>query len=420
MTSTHRYRSILVVCALLATHGVIAQEPTEVVGEDVLAPFVSSLRTAVRDVQVRLVWRDSRYHAGGVYRVLRSRSDIVSANLSDAEVIAEVPSGVETYLDTPSQPGRYFYAVVAVRADGRSYPILIPFRNKTIQPVSITQSRTDKEPVVSVYGLTALSVGRSVQLRFKASRDDRGLSVYRSTRPFTLGSDFTDALLVGSIDGGARSWIDEPMPGIDYYYAVVATAMVQLGSATPLVGQNTLAEPVRIALDRPVAPAPERNIRRLRPAPLPVLRVTTSAGDAGWLARNPGPSPPSPLQPATRGAVTELLARTPADDSGRPSPLEPVVLPQHRVVDGRGAFRTLTEIVTTEFARGDWAPAVKRLQDLMRTPLDDTLEREARFYLGQALYFGDQIQRAFMEFLLAGNGELYAESRIWIDAILDR
>ena len=419
MTSTHRYRSILVVCALLATHGATAQQPTEVAEENVLAPFVSSLRTAVRDAQVRLVWRDSRYHAGGVYRVLRSRSDIVSTNLSDAEVIAEIPSGVETYLDTPSQPGRYFYAVVAIRRDGQPYTILIPFRNKTIQPVSIGQS-PGKGPALSVYGLNARPVGRSVQLRFEVSRGDRGLSVYRSTLPFTLGSDFEDALLVGSIEDGARSWIDEPIPGVDYYYAVVDTAMVRLGSATPRVGQNTLAEPVRIALDRPVAPAPERGIRRLRPAPLPVLRVMTSVDDAGWLARNPVPASPSPLQPATREAVTELLARTPADGSGRPSRPEPVVLPQHRVVDGRGAFRTLTEIVTTEFTRGDWAPAAERLQDLLRTPLDDTLEREARFYLGQARYFSGQIQRAFMEFLLAGNGELYAESRIWIDAILDR
>ena len=424
MTSTYRYRSLLVVCAFLTTHGTIAQETagqavelTEDVQANIFAPFVSGLRTAVRDSQVRLVWRDARDYAGKAYRVLRSRSDIVSTNLYDAEVIAEVPSGVETYLDTPSRTGRYFYAVVAIRDDGRPYPILIPFRNKTIQPILITQSRTEEEPAVHVYGLTALPVGRLVELRFEVSSDDRNLSVYRSTRPFALSSDFERALLVGSIDDGARSWSDEPLPDIDYYYAVVDTTMVQLGSVTPLAGQNTLADPVRIVLGRPTAQAPNR-IRRLRPTPLPVLRVATSADGANRLARNPVPTPAGPLQPATQDAVAELLARVPEERSERSSRLEPVVLPQHRVVDGRGAFRTLTQIVTTEFTRGDWALTAESLRNLIRTPLYDTLEREARFYLGQALYFDGQAQRAFMEFLLAGNGELYPESQIWINTIL--
>ena len=422
MTVTRWYRVTIAVCAVLAVQAAAAQDATEqtvqqteVVESEVFAPFVSGLRTAVRDPQVRLVWRDSRDHGDGSYLVLRAQADIVSTNLDDAEVIAEVPAGVETYLDTPLQAGRYFYAVVAIDDDGRPYPILIPFRNKTIRSVRISRLETAEDLAVSVYSLTAVPVGRSVQLRFEASRYDRSLSVYRSTLPFQQSSDFENALLLGSIDNGTRSWIDEPIPGIDYYYAVIDSAMAQRGSAVPIAGQNTLVDPIQISLTgRPAVQVAVRR-ERLRPAPLPILRVVNSASSANPLASNPIPSASGPLQPTTLDAIDELLARAPAGRSFQP---EPVVLPQHRSIDGQGAFRSLTQIVAVEFARGDWPLTVKLLRNLLRLPLDETLEREARFYLGQALYFDGRTHPAFLEFLLAGRGELYAESQIWMDGIL--
>ncbi|MFW6229060.1 MAG: hypothetical protein ACOC2V_06335 [Alkalispirochaeta sp.] len=153
-----------------------------------------------------------------------------------------------------------------------------------------------------------------------------------------------------------------------------------------------------------------------RAAPLPILQIARGIQSGDRLARNTVPERSGRiLDPETEGAIRYLLSRTPEPRVFRP---EPVILPEEREVTGDGAGRTLAQLVSTDFADGNYATAADLLENLLTLPLSSTMEDRVRFYLGQALYFDGRREPAFVEFLLARNGELYQQVKPWIDGIL--
>ncbi|MFW5827880.1 MAG: hypothetical protein ACOCU4_07300 [Alkalispirochaeta sp.] len=409
---------ILVGLAVLGIPAGAQELSREDTNQDVFAPFVSRLRVAVRDPQIRLTWRDSTDLSDGTYRVYRHSREITSETIDDAELIAEIQPGVETYLDTPDQEGSYYYAVLAAEPDGRTYPILVPFRNKTLRPVEVTRMATEEELAAEIAGIRAQAQDSSIVVVFDPSRNERTLAVYRSTEPFESLNSVSDATLLDEIDSTNRRFIDYPVPGVDYYYGVFDRVLIERDSVEITTGGNVLAEPVRIALEsRPatqisIPPATKRR------APLPILRITSGIQSGAVLSTPDVPRPGTvrPLAPSTESAIAELLSRTPPAEEFVP---EPRILPLERSGEGTGVAQTLSRVITGEFSDQDYERAAELLQTILQISMSAEQERRIRFYLGQALYFEDQTERAFMQFLMASESEeLYTETRPWIDGIL--
>lgn len=413
MTRRFLVSSIVVMALLMVMIPLAAQVPSGPSdGElppDVFAPFVSRLRVAVRDPQVRITWRDAEEMVGGTYEVLRSTNEITQETLGQAQVVAVVQPGTETYLDTPLEAGGYFYAVVARDTDGHRYDIFIPFRNKTIRPVTISQLTSEEDLAVAVYGIAAQIEDQSVIVRYETSRTDRTLVIYRGTAPITSIEALQEAVLVREVDSSVRRFQDFPVPGVGYYYAVVDKALIERGTAAFEAGNNTLAQPIQIA----IAAEPEFVVdlpqSRTRRAPLPMLQFGDNAAAVPAVAR--------PVGGPTREAIAQLLDGEPP--AARFAP-EPVVLPQERAADEEGAARTLAQIATGEFAAGNYERSLDLLDSLLRLPLSNRVAARARFYRGQSLFFLGHTERALMDLLLALNqGELYASAKPWVDGLLN-
>ncbi|MCG8477866.1 MAG: hypothetical protein MI724_02135 [Spirochaetales bacterium] len=385
---------------------------------DVFAPFVSRLRVAVRDPQVRLTWRDSEDLEGGSYRVYRYTEEITQETLEAATLVATVEPGVETYLDTPLIEGDYFYAVLAAEDDGRLYSLFVPFRNKTIRPVAVTRLETEEDLATSIYDIEALVQDNTVILRFDASRTGRMLVVYRSTVPFTELSSLADATLLDEFESANRRYVDFPVPGVEYYYGVFDRVLIERGTVAFDERENVLAEPIRIAL-----PTAEMDITvqfpraSKRRAPLPILQLVrgVQTGDNLALAAVPFGGFAQPVSVGAARAIDELLARAPAAETFDP---EPVILTEERDPPGEGVAVTLSQIVTGEFAGGEYAEAASLLENLLALPLSTEMERRVRFYRGQALYLDGRSEPAFVEILAASEGALYPVAKPWIDGIL--
>jgi hypothetical protein len=396
-----------------------AQEaPEDTMNQEVFAPFVSRLRVAVRDPQIRLTWRDSPDLNDGSYRVYRHTREITAGTIDDAELVAELDPGVETYLDTPEEEGSYYYAVLAAEADGRTYPILVPFRNKTLRPVEVTRLATEEELAAEISDIRAQAQESTIVVVFDPSRNERTLAVYRSTEPFESLDAVSDATLLEEIDSTNRRFIDYPVPGVDYYYGVFDKVLIERGSVEVTSGANVLAEPVRVALaSRPVTQisVPPATKRR---APLPILRITSSieSGDRLPTPDVPRPGTARPVASTTQDAIDELLRHAP---ERAPFDPEPRVLPRERSGEGTGVAQTLSRIISGEFADEDYGRAAELMETILDIPMSTELEQRIRFYLGQALYFEDERERAFMQFLMASESEeLYTETRPWIDGLL--
>lgn len=385
--------------------------------QDVFAPFVSRLRVAVRDPQVRLTWQDSADLQEGTYRIYRHNREITAGSFSDAQFVAEVDRGVETYLDTPLETGRYFYAVVATDAEGTVFPIFIPFRNKTINPVAVTRLETEEDLAARVYDLEAQAQDDAIVLRFNTSRGGRRLAVYRSTIPYHQVASPGDVTLLDQIDSTTRRFIDYAVPGVKYYYGVFDVALVERGTFQVEPGANVLREavqiPLRVSRDARVA-IPHSTTR---PAPLPMLEISGAIQDSkSIVARTiPHGGRAQPVRPATARAISRLLQDAPAVASFSP---EPVILPPERTGEGQGAARTLSQVLNNYFVNGDYATTASLLNNLLELPLSRDFERRVRFYLGQALWFDGLPRHAFMEFLFASDGSLYNDARPWITGIL--
>jgi hypothetical protein len=392
-------------------------EGTDDLNRDVFAPFVSRLRVAVRDPQVRITWRDSEDLSDGSYLVYRHTDEINQNTLDAATLVATVEPGVETYLDTPLEEGNYYYAVIAAEADGRTYPIFVPFRNKTLRPVAVTRLESEEDLAASVYDIDARAQDMTVVLVFTPSRSGRTLAVYRSTAPFSELESIGDATLLQEIESSSRRFVDYPAPGVSYYYGVFDTVLIERGSLEVVEGANALPSAVQISLPSQQGIAIQIPRATKRPAPLPILQLISGLQSGERLATPdiPRSATAGLLPPSAERAVRQLLAHTPERPRFAP---EPVILPEERAGTGEGVQQTLAGIVNGEFAGGDYARAVDLMRILLMLPIGTELEQRVRFYLGQALYFDGRREPAIMEFVIAADGDLYSSAKPWMDGIL--
>ncbi|MFW6215066.1 MAG: hypothetical protein ACOC45_03885 [Alkalispirochaetaceae bacterium] len=379
---------------------------------DVFAPFVSRLRVAIREPQVRLTWQDAG-EIEGAYRVYRNEEEIDERTFADAQLLATVEAGSETYLDTPPGPGEYYYAVLTESEEGEPFRIFIPFRNKTIEPAVLTETSAGEDLAARVFNLTARVVGNGIELTYDASRNGRELAVYRSTVPIRGFESLEAATRIAVLESIQRRYVDYPVPGVPYYYAVFDTAEVDAQELTLASGENLLADPaeVRINPARPTVEFPPRASRRGTPLPLLQLATGSITSASAELSRIPSPRS---LDPPTREALDRILVSVGEPEMPR---LEPVILPTERVADARGTRATLTEIIQDEFARGAYDTASQLLSNLLSITLEEELAARARFYLGQSQYFSGEYRNAFLSFLLAEEA-YHSEVTPWMDAIL--
>jgi hypothetical protein len=203
-------------------------------------------------------------------------------------------------------------------------------------------------------------------------------------------TDLLNAVIVQS--GISSPFVDYPVPGIPYYYAVVFGEDISGGNAALFPGYNA----TRTAVELPPGkyrvglPEPQSEIRSM---PLPLISLYTAVPGAEGLAETPAPSPLSPEAakalgtiPAPRKRTPEIVRKKRAFDQDLEAP-------------AGGEEYSLRSIVQGSFTRGDWKNTIEELLHYLSLPRSRTSEARARFYLGQAYYFSGAFREALFEFL---------------------
>lgn len=399
--------SVLIVLLLFCSLGLYPQAGT------IFSPFPSSLRATETGEGIRLSWRDSP-DVLGTYHIFRHTMEINAEKFDKAEEIGTVPPGISTFIDYPGDKSNYFYAVLIEDSAGGLYELFIPFRNITVYPVSAQPVTSEKELSTNITGLSAQVIGDGVQLRFETDKTNRTLTIYRHTDPI---ADIDDLLLASSIAmiGSDQSvYTDYPVPGIPYYYGVFDTKLIQSGTFVFNPGQNISVQPVKIGreTERTGLAAPNTS---LRSPPLPKLMLQRSVVSGEQLAPSLNLISPDrrPMAESTRTSVHDLLAGIPRSEE---KPVEAEILPVHVHGDFSGAAYTLSLILRERFLKGDYKETASSLKEFLSIKREDSIDRAARFYLGQACYFNGEYREALFQFLSAEQ-DYYAESQVWIDRI---
>ena len=380
----------------------------------VFAPFVSRLEGEVRNNLVRLSWADSADVRGPV-RIYRSDFPFDLDSPLGSLRLVEIPYGAQSYIDEIESSGTFYYFASASDETGRSYDIPIPFSNTIGVQVSMNGIAAPFVPAPAPEGraqrytagissLEANAQGDRIIVTFSTG-DARNATLYRSTRPIRETPDLLGAVIIQTQINSP--YTDSPVPGIPYYYAVVAEEDLVRGTVEIIPGRNaTLAPAVALA----GGPAPGGEARQMpRPMPLPQITPSASGTDYAGIPRTAELSP----------QAAKALANIPAQPQAAAELKRPRAFARDLDTSPSGGEDyALTSIVRGPFFAKNWEAAREELARFLALRRSPEAAARARFYLGQCYYFLQRPREGLFEFL-AIQDRYPAEAREWIQASLD-
>lgn len=378
----------------------------------VSAPFVSRLKATAGVNTIKLTWLDSE-DAIEEYSVYRSAEIISNTNFLSAVRIGTVPQGKQIFIDIPKATEPYYYSVLAIDNTANEYKLFIPYRNITMEPVSITSVSSPDELAAKIRNIKAAVFDNKIKLTFDSSKPEREVAVYRSTSPIQELEDISNSTLAGIIPSSQDFFIDKPVPGISYYYAIFDSELTKSGNFSFVPGENITLNSIEtpLTLDS-ITPY---TVRTVRTEPLPYLDFFPSI-ETGTTFNNSDFTLPStvPFSPSVSTLVAELLSNL---KSEAPPVPDLYIFPSDKdAVENSETYR-LVRILKTDFINKNWPEAYKLLGDYLSVRHTRDVVLRTHFYLGQVLYYEGSYLNAINEFVLA-EGDFYSETKPWLDSLL--
>jgi len=376
-------------------------------------PYVSQIKAESRNNLIRLSWVDSPDVRGPVYvfRSARPFSGSISANIRPVVV----RYGQQYYVDDTDDIENLYYFVAASDVSGQRYDVIIPRMNSTSVNLAQLQSQDDSEepppvvqappasaePIPGISNLRATRDGEKVVITYDYSGPPRRAILYRSMQPVSRPADLLNAVIVRS--GISSPFVDFPVPGFTWYYAVIYEDEVSSGNMGIRPGINATTSAVIIIAQRAVE-------QPLRPIPLPILTLHNTMPEGFFRTEIPRQRPLS-AESANMLKSTRMPSKAPL------SLKNPRVFIVDLEAPTGGEDSALFQIISEFFVRFEWGNALVSLQHYLSLPRSSDIEARARFYLGQTLYYTGNYREALMEFL-SFRPLHNAEANNWIEAVL--
>lgn len=375
------------------------QTPIDADSRDVPpAPVVSSLVAASSGSTVTLAWVAAS-DVDGENLVLRSNRPITAANYGAAETRATLPVSATSWSDTVPDSAEYYYAIQTRDIDGTLYDFFLPASNSLLVPV---KAETEIAPnPVAFTAFDAMTRNDAVIITWNSSVPDKNLVLYRSTSPFADMTSLVQAVVVSTFKDDGAPYVDYPVPGIPYYYALLDEDSIRSGSAIIAEGRNTNRIPVEI-------PSMYVKIKR---ASLPAVRSMPLP----WL--NPDGEATVPavrFSPETERIIASYI--TGGTPVSRPA-YKPYIFEKDVNPLASGEEYTLQSLLRGNFAGAKWIESIADLSAFLAIRRTEETSDRTHFYLGEALFFAGTYDKALLEFLLSQD-RYYNQSKEWIERVL--
>jgi hypothetical protein len=417
-------KSALFIALALALGFGAAAQGTE--ADTVFAPYPSRLRVGVREDLVLISWEDSPDLSSG-YVIFRHSAEPSADNFADAVMIGDADSGSPAFEYRPPDDSPYYYFVLG-RSESGVYEVFIPLRNASLAPIraeaaasrpatttpgTAAPSAAPQPSAVPVAGVTARVEGDAVRIGYVADASLGRLVLYRGTAPFKDAQALLSATIAAVLSAGSSDYVDYPIPGIEYYYAIVPERELLGGRLGVEPGRNATQSPVLIpaGLYRVGLPS---STSYARSAPLPFLVLTRRVTDADPLIREDLAPQARPVSAATEKAIASLVASAGlAPSFSRPAI---TIFPEDLKTSPSSDFSLYT-ISAGSLARGNYDQAARELNLYLSLPRSPAATARARFYRGQALAMTGAWREAFFELLRAEDSH-YLAVQPWLDYVL--
>lgn len=383
----------------------------------VFAPFVSRIRVGVRKETVVLTWIDAE-GVTGACAIYRSIEPITKESFKYAQKIATVPFGTGKYEDRVVEKGEYYYAILILGPAEKLYEVFIPFKNATavgIEPEMTERPKTAANPDApsQVESLNARVDGDSVVIDLSVPSLGHRLILYRGSEPIKDSAGILAASIVSIFEDSRSQITDFPVPGIDYYYAVIDEVNLKNSDVSLKPGVNSTIRPVRIASGTYRVGLPDISPMS-RSLPLPYLVVDSSIGTGERIGSSISLSTPANISSETEKAIDGILSGLKREEASVP---ETVILDEELLEPGSGEEYTLSMIVRETVKSRKWPEAISQLEKFLSLQRSQETEIRSRFYLGQAYAMSGMYRNALFSLLIAQDSN-YARVKPWIEYCL--
>jgi len=364
-------------------------------------PVVQSLSAQVIGASVTLTWLPAPMVEGN-YIILRGTEPITSENRSTALELASIPITEKSWNGTLPDERDYFFAVATQEPNGFEYSFFLPFSNALILPVRADTVPATSEPL-RFTSFNAKTREDAVILTWTVSGGGRNLILYRSTTPFRGLDSLLTALVVSTFTDDGTPYVDYPVPGVPYYYAIIDDDTLRTGTARFQHGINTISVPVEVSASYAVQY--KGFMPAIRPIPLPLLNPNHEFHHGNVL-----------FSSDTEAIIRALSLERPIQI---PKVREPYIFLSDVNSDTRGEEFVLRQVLAETFRQKKWEETITALERFLTIRRSPRTKARTHFYLGQAYNFTGRYHEALKEFLLSQD-EYYAQSREWIQYILRR
>jgi hypothetical protein len=389
--------------------------PASIAAQSVNTPHVTQIQVESRNNFIRITWLDSPDAHGPVF-IFRSTRPFIGSIPANIRPVM-VHYGVQYYIDDTEDLGNIHYFIAASDISGRRFDLILPRINsagtnfdqsgdndREGPSIQITQIPPVIESIQGISNLRAIQDEDRVIISYDISRMEpgqrRNTILYRSMQPVRLPQDLLNAIIVQT--GITSPFIDFPVPGITWYYAVLFEDEISSGNVGIKPGVNATVLPVTITSAQTLE-------RSLRPIPLPMLTLRNTMPE-GFFTDIPQPVPLS-NESINMLRDKEMPVKKPIELKS------PRVFAIDMEAPTVGEESALFQIVMEHFINQEWEDARISLQNYLSLPRSREIEARARFYLGQTLYYTEKYREALMEFL-AFRALHPIEAAGWIRAVL--
>ena len=183
--------------------------------------FVSNLTVTVSDNRVLLKWENPENFKENLC-IYRSKEVIDSSDkLKNSEKVAILTNQEEKYIDVFTDENVFYAVLINKKETDTDYLVFIPYRN-------YTRTKLSKDTSVSmekfyITSCKSTSNKTSIIIEWDYRTDSLGTAkivIYRNTEPIIDEEKLDSSIKLASIGIDSKIYVDIPIAGINYYYAV--------------------------------------------------------------------------------------------------------------------------------------------------------------------------------------------------------
>lgn len=380
--------------------------------EELQNPFVSKLKSVAEENLIRLSWVDSpdTVHK---YLIYRHVEEINNDNFESAQFVGESDTGNGYFIDYPSTIDKFYYAVLSLDSSGKTYNLFIPYKNITTIPVGVDSIASPEELAVTISDIKTVLSGNTIEISFQISGTNRNLVIYRSADPIRIYEDLIKAALITTIPSSQYHYIDHPVPGVPYYYAIMDSDLAKSGRYVFNSGENITEHSILVKSG--VSASLLESRETIRNQPLPYLELNSRIDTGEILSPGVSELPVKyNLTFESTSVINSILNNFYPEEK---TMLIPVILADDIDISESSEEYQLKRILESDFKDQNWPIAYELISNLLSVHHSEQIELKAHFYRGQILFFQNKYRDSFMEFILAGK-DFTKETEPWLDELL--